>query len=222
MCVASTLAVTFLGVRVLGLGIIKHSDYTRKVLAQQKTTRTIAPIRGTIYDRSLIPLTDRSDELCHIADDASVAKGTGRAWLSVSARHKAGEILAHVTGYTANDGSGLSGIEKKYDNVLKGTDFYTVTYNADAAGRPLKDGQLSLDETKSKNPNGIRLTIDYHIQKIAQDVLKKHVKSGAVVILDVETFDVLAMASLPDFDKSQINSHLKSDGCFSTFSPLNH
>lgn len=212
MCVAAALAVTFLGVRVLGLGIIKHTDYTRKVLAQQKTTRTIAPIRGTIYDRSLIPLTDRSDELCHIADDASVAKGTGRAWLSVSARHKAGEILAHVTGYTANDGSGLSGIEKKYDHVLKGTDFYTVTYNADAAGRPLKDGQLSLDETKSKTPNGIRLTIDYHIQKCVEDVMDSYIPRGAAVVLDTQSFDVLAMASRPSYDASAVSDSLQSDG----------
>ena len=205
LCAASALAVTFLGAKVLGLGIINHDDYTRAVLAQQKTTRQIAPIRGTIYDRNLIPLTDRSDELCHIADDASVAKGKGRAWFSVSARHKAGEVLAHVTGYTANDGSGLSGIEKKYDDVLKGEDFHTVTYNADAAGRPLKDGQLIVDEKEIEKPNGIRLTIDYHIQKCVEDVMDSYIAKGAAVVLDTQSFDVLAMASRPNYDTSAVS-----------------
>ena len=209
--IAAAMSVTFLGAKVLELGITKHDDYTQAVLAQQKTTRTVAPIRGTIYDRNLIPLTDRSDELLHIADDASVAKGKGRAWLSVSARHKAGDILAHVTGYTANDGSGLSGIEKKYDNVLKGTDFCTATYNADAAGRPLKDGQLSLDENESEKPNGIRLTIDYHIQKCVEDVMDSYIPQGAAVVLDTQSFDVLAMASRPSYDASAVSNSLQSD-----------
>ncbi|MBR2404313.1 MAG: penicillin-binding protein 2 [Clostridia bacterium] len=212
MCAASALAVTFLGAKVLGIGIIKHDDYTRAVLAQQKTTRAVAPIRGTIYDRNLIPLTDRSDELLHITDDASVAVGKGRAWLTVGARHKAGEISAHVTGYTANDGSGLSGIEKKYDDVLKGKHFYTVTYNADAAGRPLKDGQLIVDEKEIEKPNGVRLTIDYHIQKCVEDVMDAYIAKGAAVVLDTQSFDVLAMVSRPNYDTSAVSESLQSDG----------
>ncbi len=207
----SALAVAFLGAKVLGLGIFKQSDYNRAVLAQQKTTRALTPIRGTIYDRNLIPLTDRSNALCHIADDANVAKGKGRAWISVPTRYEAGGILTHVTGYTANDGSGLSGIEKKYDHVLKGENYYTVTYNADAAGRPLKDGELTIDEPNTEKPKGIRLTIDYHIQKCVEDVMDSYIPQGAAVVLDCQSFDVLAMSSRPSYDASAVSESLKSD-----------
>ncbi|UKI35539.1 MAG: hypothetical protein L6V93_15520 [Clostridiales bacterium] len=59
---------------------------------------------------------------------------------------------------------------------------------------------------------GIQLTLDYHIQKSAENALDKCGKNGAAVVLDVESFDVLAMASRPDFDQNNVEKYIKNGG----------
>jgi cell division protein FtsI (penicillin-binding protein 3) len=84
-------------------------------------------------------------------------------------------LAAHITGYTDVDGSGISGIEKSYDAPLR------------------------------KGDDPIRLTIDLRVQHIlhrelAAMVKKFSAKAGVGIIMDVNTGEILAMVSLPDFD----------------------
>jgi cell division protein FtsI/penicillin-binding protein 2 len=66
-------------------------------------------------------------------------------------------------------------------------------------------------ETKgNKEKLGVKLTLDFHIQKIAEEVLKKNEINGSAVIMDIKTGDILAMASTPDFDPSNVGNYLSS------------
>ncbi|MDZ5762033.1 FtsI superfamily peptidoglican synthase [Candidatus Cyrtobacter comes] len=94
-----------------------------------------------------------------------------------------GNLFSHVIGHVCEDGIGMSGIEKKYNNLL------------------MSDG------------GGIKLTIDTRVQHYVRESLingiKMHsAKSGAGIVIDVNTGELLSIVSYPDFNPSNIK---KSD-----------
>ncbi|MBR0599498.1 penicillin-binding transpeptidase domain-containing protein [Sinanaerobacter chloroacetimidivorans] len=123
-------------------------------------------------------------------------------------------------GYKSNDMVGQEGIEKAFESTLKGTDG-TKNVEVNAFGELVR----VINETTPEKGKDVYLTIDLELQKTAEDALEQALKQiqvagtfesqwgnykygkafknanvGAVVALDVETSDVLAMASYPDFD----------------------
>ena len=86
-----------------------------------------------------------------------------------------GSLTSHVVGYAGIDNSGFAGIERGLDNTLK------------ARREPLQ------------------LSLDYRIQYILREELQRVIddftaKGAAGLIMDVNTGEILAMVSLPDFD----------------------
>ncbi len=89
-----------------------------------------------------------------------------------------GALTAHVVGFTDIDNRGLAGIEQSFDDVLR----------------------------DSRRP--VRLSIDVRLQHILREELGRAIADftgigGAGAILDVETGELLALVSLPDFDPNQ-------------------
>lgn len=98
--------------------------------------------------------------------------------------------------YTAGDFIGKVGIEKVYENLLRGED--GVAYiEVDAMNRP----QSEFPEREQTPEPGadLVLTIDFKTQRAAERALADTL-SGAVVALDPQTGAVLAMVSKPSFD----------------------
>src|SRR5262249_43391049 len=89
-----------------------------------------------------------------------------------------GGLTSHVVGYTGIDNAGFAGVERGLDGVLRGR------------REPL---ELSLD---------LRLQYILHeeLQRVIDDFTAK---GGAGLIMDVNTGEVLGMASLPDFDPNR-------------------
>jgi len=123
-------------------------------------------------------------------------------------------------GYKASDMVGQEGLEKAFETTLKGKDG-TKNVEVNAFGELVR----VINETEPEKGKDIYLTIDLELQKTAETALEqalteiqkagkflsqwgdydygeayKNANVGAVVALDVETSDVLAMASYPDFD----------------------
>ncbi|MDP4093685.1 MAG: penicillin-binding protein 2 [Bacillota bacterium] len=118
------------------------------------------------------------------------------------------------SGYNLNDSIGKDGIEKEAEKYLKGTDG-VKTIEVDTSGR-------QTDEVNQHPPipgDDVQLTIDMNMQKIAMDSLKRNIdiiknrqgptdvpgnlgdaNAGAVVAMDVNTGEILAMASYPSYD----------------------
>ena len=98
-----------------------------------------------------------------------------------------GPIAAHVLGFANLDNVGIAGIEKYIDGQGL-ADLHNAGFNLTQDGlRPI---QLSLD---------LRLTHGLR-DEIAKGVEKYRAKAGAGAILDVNTGEVVALASLPDYD----------------------
>lgn len=125
-------------------------------------------------------------------------------------RYRSENILTHVLGYVnENENKGVSGIEKAKNDLLKDQNREYVEAFVDARKNvvPGSFKKYKSEDTKHKN---IKLTIDYDIQKIVEKALDKKHKNGAVVVSDVSTGEILAMASRPNFNPNNIENYINS------------
>ena len=153
--------------------------------------------------------------LLEISEDGRDAlKSSDADWISVisSLERYGGDSLArHVIGYlNRRDQVGQSGIEKAYERVLRDNAVFGIGTITDAANDPIKGFGYRVKEWSSDSRLGIRLTLDYHVQKIVEEAMDKNGLSGAVVVEDVVTGDILAMASRPHFDQNAVEKYLDS------------
>ena len=115
--------------------------------------------------------------------------------------YPAGEVTAHLIGLTDVDGRGREALELAFDGQLAGRA---------GSRRVIKDrlGQIVEDVESIRAPqNGrtLTLSIDARIQYLAYRELKSAVaahraRAGSIVVLDVATGEVLAMANVPSFN----------------------
>ena len=113
-----------------------------------------------------------------------------------------GAFLTQVLGLTTIDGVGQSGLEKQLDKYLRGKDGLIVS-EVDGRGNELP---YSVSEyTPPVNGGSVRLTIDAAIQGFAEKAMREcyEVNSAVAVqavVMDVNTGEVLAMVTKPDYD----------------------
>lgn len=111
-------------------------------------------------------------------------------------------------GYRAGDFIGRSGLEASFEDVLRGSDGVERVV-VDAKGRRFDEtweaSLLGSDRIIEGTPgNSIKLSLDWEMQKAAQEVFLG--TSGSVIVADVNTGFILAMASFPSFDPNVLVS----------------
>ena len=112
-------------------------------------------------------------------------------------------------GYTPDDKTGSKGLEKQYEDLLrgkKGVRYELVNSIGKSAGK-FENGNRDRPFTNGKD---LHLTLDAELQKRAEDLLKDTGKSGAIVAIDPRDGGILAMTSQPDYDLEILNG--KTDG----------
>lgn len=114
-----------------------------------------------------------------------------------------GSLACHLIGFTSSDGEGLYGVEYQYNDQLKGTPGKYVTAR-DTYGNEMPYRYSSYIE--AIDGNHVYTTIDAMIQAILEEQLATaRIESGALnrvcgIVMDVETSEILAMATSPGFD----------------------
>ncbi len=114
-------------------------------------------------------------------------------------------------GYSVNSVIGKAGIEQSFEKYLKGKDG-VIKEETDTLGNV----SSQTETTEAKSGDNVTLTIDYRLQKVAEESLLNTINglqngtlvgkkfsdanSGAVVVLDVDSGEVLASASYPTYD----------------------
>ena len=136
-----------------------------------------------------------------ILDQLKNIKGL-RCDISVSRYYPYHNLVSQVVGYVDRDHKGQFGIERQFDPLLNGKTSNLV-FDRAADGRLRK--AIVDQHPDVENGIDIQLTIDVGIQTILLDALNQGMKrSGAAaangVIINPFTGDILAMASIPDFD----------------------
>jgi len=124
--------------------------------------------------------------------------------------YPAGEVIGHLIGFTNIDDEGQEGLEYAFNHWLAGES---------GAKRVLKDRLgRSVENVESIRParhgKELRTSIDLRIQYLAYRTLKAAIQSynaesGSVVVLDVQTGEVLAMVNQPTYnpnDRSQFSA----------------
>ncbi len=120
--------------------------------------------------------------------------------------------LSHVIGYINQaDKNGLYGIEKALDNLLKGKETRSLAAVVDGRKRLLPGEGYTL-VNQSEDQRHVRLTIDYHIQALAEEIMDREKLDGAVVVSKIDTGELLSIVSRPNFDPNNISLHLNSSG----------
>lgn len=201
-------------------------------------TVTVASVRGTLYDRNGTPLTNLGHR--HVGSVVGTPAALsalpeqydrlvgGKPLVLTSARPlpladgitqftvpdtKDVGLAAHLLGYVDADGHGVCGAQAALDGPLTaaaGT--LSVTYRTDGAGRVLTGGGVTVENTLSRARAGVSLTLDSRLQATVEATAAKHLTRGAVVVLEVGSGDILAMASLPTYDTGNVAAYLEADG----------
>ena len=117
-----------------------------------------------------------------------------------------GDALCQVLGFTSSDGMGISGIEKMYDGVLGGQNG-SILYTTDIVGNQTEDTRIVYNA--ARDGSDISLTVDITIQLAAEQAMKdvcvsSQAKRAACVVLDPNTFEVLAMVNYPSYDLNDV------------------
>lgn len=133
-------------------------------------------------------------------------------------KYPAQALAAHLFGYVGQadedevkDGLsrgaivGKFGVEKVYNAVLMGEDgARSVVVNS--MGREIR----MLDEIQPTEGRRVQLTIDYDLQKAAEDGFRHAGFNGAALIMDPRTGEVLVHASMPAYDPNDFAAGIKS------------
>ena len=112
-----------------------------------------------------------------------------------------GEVTAHVVGFAGVDDAGQEGVELAFQDVLGGKPGSRRVIK-DRLGRVVEDVQSI---RPAHDGAELRLSLDSKLQNLAYSALKTAVevhraKAGAIVVLDVRTGEVLALANAPSYN----------------------
>ncbi|MEZ0317263.1 MAG: peptidoglycan D,D-transpeptidase FtsI family protein [Methylophilaceae bacterium] len=164
---------------------IKQAEITRKLANQQ---------REFVYIKRRIP-PELASQIMRLAIPGIFMQREYRRY------YPAGEVTAHLVGFTGVDEKGQEGFELKYQDWLSGKS---------GSRRVIKDrqGHIVEDLEAVKVPqdgHDVTMSIDRKIQYLAYRELAKAVednkaKAGAAIVLDAKTGEVLAMVNLPTYN----------------------
>jgi len=183
--------------------------YPRKIDEPRRTARAIAPLIGEkasplarklASDRSFVWIKRQITP-----KEARAVKALGLEGLEFLPEHSRyypnRTLAAQLVGFTGIDGTGLEGIEYRFDAELAGRKGI-ATVLKDAFGRGF---EATEDMTANTSGNNVVLAIDGAIEHLAEKALLQAVqnhnaKSGIAVVMDPRTGDVLALAHVPLFN----------------------
>jgi cell division protein FtsI (penicillin-binding protein 3) len=118
-----------------------------------------------------------------------------------------GKLASHIIGYVNSKNLGISGIESKFNDELKGVNGIKYIEN-DVIGR-----MVTVKDNLSRNPkqgNALVLTIDINYQNILETYLAKgmaeyEAKEAVGIIMNPQNGEILALANFPDYEPAKYN-----------------
>ncbi|MDD2799309.1 MAG: penicillin-binding protein 2 [Bacteroidales bacterium] len=170
-----------------------YSSYTPQVFMTQLTQQEYGALQEKLYRYTGFFIQNR----------------TLREYMAPSAAHLYGS-MAEVTQkdldnddyFTQGDYTGRSGIEKQYEEVIRGEKGYEILLR-DAYGRikgKYDNGKFDRKPIAGKN---LKLTIDSELQQYGEMLMEG--KLGSIVAIEPSTGEVLAMISAPSYNPSDMN-----------------
>lgn len=186
-----------------------NNAYTTKLLIRP-TNEALAVLKANNFDNSIIEGA--------VNGFFTITAESGRISSKESSDIKAvqvyerygGSSLLHIIGYVDRGGNGICGIEKHFDQYLKDCQgALSAVYSADATGRMLLNESIEIRNDGYYDKNGIVLTIDSKIQQITENALINNgIRTGAAIVTDTRSGEILACASLPVYDRENLQDYV--------------
>jgi cell division protein FtsI (penicillin-binding protein 3) len=137
--------------------------------------------------------------------------------------YPAGEVTAHVIGFTGVEDAGQEGVELAFQQHLGGKPGSRRVIK-DRLGRIVEDVESI---RAAQDGRDLALSIDGKLQSLAFGALKKAVeqnraKAGALVAIDVRTGEILALANVPSYNpnnRARTGAHLRNRVITDLFEP---
>ena len=138
--------------------------------------------------------------------------------------YPAGDVTAHMVGFTDLDDHGREGVELAYDDWLAGVPGKRQVIK-DRRGRLIKDVQVTKNAKAGKT---LALSIDLRLQYLAtrelrNAIVENEAKAGSMVIMDVKTGEVLAMVNSPTYNpnnrRTMVPAAMRNRAIIDVFEP---
>lgn len=138
--------------------------------------------------------------------------------------YPAGDVTAHMVGFTDLDDHGREGVELAYDDWLAGVPGKRQVIK-DRRGRLIKDVQVTKNAKAGKT---LALSIDLRLQYLAtrelrNAIVENEAKAGSLVIMDVKTGEVLAMVNQPTYNpnnrRTMVPAAMRNRAIIDVFEP---
>lgn len=205
-------------------------DAKGKVLATNKTVCTISVIHSQIKDKEKV-IRILSDELgigeTLVREKVEKVSSIERIKTNVDKKtgdkireyelpgvkvdedfkryYPFGNVASKVLGFTGGDNQGIIGLEVKYEEYLKGKNGRILT-TTDARGVELEG--IAEDRMEAIPGNTLHISMDYNIQKYAQQAAEKVMKEKqadkvSVLVMNAQNGEILSMVNVPEFDLNE-------------------
>lgn len=127
--------------------------------------------------------------------------------------YPAGDLASHIVGFVQGDGSGGTGIESAFNDILTGTPGQQ-TYERGPGGRVIPTQNLS--SIAAVAGSDVQLTIDRDVQFSVEEAIRELARrsgasSATAVVMDVRTGEIVAMATAPDFDPNRVSQSTEDE-----------
>ncbi|GAA3011697.1 cell division protein FtsI [Streptosporangium longisporum] len=177
-------------------------DQVATILAKELNA-TKQTILAKLADR-----TSRYQQIAAAADPAAAQRIMAHDLKGVGSKHRyrrdypGGDLAGTLLGFVGTDGTGLAGLESTYDRLLAGRDGKQIIETGRQGQRIPMTHSTLLAPIEGRD---VRLTIDRDVQWAAQKVIADQVeatgsRTGSVIVMDVRTGQVVAMANAPELD----------------------
>ena len=183
----------------------------------REINRKLASEREFVYVKRQLP-PDLADRVSALQLPGIHQKNEYRRY------YPAGEVMAHMLGFTGVEDAGQEGIELAFNSQLSGKA---------GSRRVIKDRRGNVvEDVESIHPplegKDIVLAMDSKVQYLAYSHLKQaleenRAKAGGVVVLDARTGEILALANLPTYNPNNrvklVGAQLRNRALTDTFEP---
>lgn len=135
--------------------------------------------------------------------------------------YPAGKAAAHITGYVGpitaeelkeapegiyndNDLIGKVGLEKMYEDTLRGERGAKITLTIPAEEEGQQDEEIVVAEKEAKNGERVQLSLDINIQETMYEAYEKEDVAGTAAAVHPTTGEILALISSPGYDPNEL------------------
>ena len=202
---------------LLAGNVTGYSVYARAAAVEdaEGTAQALSGALGLTYAELYEKLTDRTRSEVTVIKQAEKERVLALEGLDLPGVYYArdnlrfypyGALGCQILGFTSADRTGTTGLEGYYDRFLRGKDG-EIAESADLVGAEIEGAAAAY--LPAEKGLSLTLTVDARLQALCEEAMGRalaehQAKSAQCILLDPDTFEVLAMVCLPSYDLNEV------------------